>query len=130
MDGADATIFPTPGIGGGPAFTRLVLPEPLGAIRPVRTEHQRWQRHRRAEGELLIGRDAADRAVRVEYHWVRWLSLADPGLADVYTAELWARRPDGDWLYLLRPGRAHALPVSHRRVAPLLRAQLGVDVAD
>ena len=39
--------------------------------------------------------------MRVEYHWARYLSRANPNLPDVCTAELRVRRPDGDWLYLL-----------------------------
>ena len=104
-----------------------VLPEPLGAIRPVRRERQSWQRLGRAEGELEIGYDSAGLPVRVEYHWARYLSRADPRLADVYTAELWARRPAGDWLYLLRPGVGGFINVAHDRVRPLLARHLGVD---
>ena len=107
---------------------RIELPEPLGALRPVRTERQRWQRLGRAEGELVLGYDPTDRPVRVEYHWVRWLSRAHADMADVYTAELWARRPAGDWLYLLRPERTSFVPVPHARVRPLLAQHLNVDV--
>lgn len=109
---------------------RIELPEPLGAVRAVRTERQRWHRLGRAEGELIIGYDATDRPVRVEYHWVRWLSRAHPGMADVYTAELWARRAAGDWLYLLRPERAGFVAVPHSRVRTLLAQHLNVDVGD
>jgi hypothetical protein len=107
---------------------RIDLPEPIGVLRPTRTEQQRWQRLGRAEGELRVGYDAAGRPVRVEYHWIRWLSRAHPGIADVYTAELWARRPGGDWLYLLRPQRTSFVPVPHARVRALLAQQLNVDV--
>ncbi len=54
-----------------------------------------------AEGELEIGYDAGDRVVRVEYHWVRLFSRANPQVPDVYTAELWVRQRGGDWLYLV-----------------------------
>lgn len=107
---------------------RIELPEPVGVVRPTRTERQRWHRLGRAEGELIVGYDAADRAVRVEYHWVRWLSRAQPGLSDVYTAELWARRPGGDWLYLLRPERTCFVPVLHARVRAVLAQHLNLDV--
>jgi len=103
------------------------LPEPLTGLRPVRTEWQRLLRHGRGEGELKIGYDAADRPVRVEYHWVRYLSRANPGLPDVYTAELWVRQPDGDWLYFLRPTGARFVRVSHDLVRPLLAQHLGLD---
>ncbi len=103
------------------------LPEPLTGLRAVRRERQRWQRLGRAEGELDIGYDAHDRPVRVEYHWVRYLSAADPRLADVYTAELWVRQADGDWLYLLRPGAAHFAKVPHAGLRPLLVRHLGLD---
>ena len=107
---------------------RVVLPEPLGAIRPVRTERQHWHRRGRAEGELSIGFDEADRPVRIEYHWVRWFSRANPALPDVYTAELWARRPDGLWLYIVRPGLDRFATVAHRDLAPLLARHLGIDL--
>jgi hypothetical protein len=103
------------------------LPEPLTGLRPVRRERQRWQRLGRAEGELDIGYDAEDRPVRVEYHWARYLSAANPALADVYTAELWVRQPDGDWLYLVRPGAQHFARVAHVRLRPLLVRHLGLD---
>lgn len=103
------------------------LPEPLTGLRPVRRERQRWQRLGRAEGELDIGYDAADRPVRVEYHWARYLSVANAELADVYTAELWVRQPDGDWLYLVRPGAKSFARVAHDRLRPLLVQHLGLD---
>lgn len=106
---------------------RIVLPEPLTGVRPVRRERQRWQRLGRAEGELDIGYDTADRPVRVEYHWVRLFSRADPGLADVYTAELWVRQPDGDWLYLVRPAEDGFRRVAHRAVRAVLARHLGLD---
>lgn len=107
---------------------RLALPEPLGAIRPVRSESQRWHRLGRAEGELLVGYDAGDRTVRVEYHWVRWLSRANPALEDVYTAELWARQPLGGWHYLLRPERDSFVTLAHQDVREVLARHLNVDV--
>ncbi len=110
------------------SFERIVLPEPLGALRPVRSELQRWHRLGRAEGELSIGYDTADRPVRIEYHWIRWLSLADPALPDVYTAELWARRPQGDWLYIVRPGLDRFALVAHHELAPLLARHLGIEL--
>jgi hypothetical protein len=106
---------------------KLLLPEPLTGLRPVRRERQRWQRLGRAEGELDVGYDAADRPVRVEYHWARYLSLANPELADVYTAELWVRQPAGDWLYLIQPGGAGFLRVDHDRVRSLFARHLGLD---
>jgi hypothetical protein len=106
---------------------KLVLPEPLTGLRPVRRERQRWQRLGRAEGELEIGYDAAGRPVRVEYHWARYLSLANPALADLYTAELWVRQPPGDWLYLIRPGSRGFERVAHDRVGSLLARHLGLD---
>lgn len=105
---------------------RILLPEPLGGIRPVRFEHQHWQRRGRAMGELEIGYDAHDRPVRIEYHWIRWLSRADPAAADVYTAELWARRPTGDWLYIVRPGLDRFATVAHAELAPLLARHLNI----
>lgn len=114
----------------GGAIERITLPEPLGAIRPVRFERQHWHRLGRAEGDLSIGYDAADRPVRVEYHWIRWLSRANPALGDVYTAELWARRPEGDWLYIVRPGLDRFATVAHADLAPLLARHLNIELAD
>jgi hypothetical protein len=116
--------------GSGTAIERIELPEPLGVIRPVRFERQHWHRLGRAEGELLVGYDAADRPVRVEYHWVRWLSRADRRLPDVYTAELWARRPAGDWLYIVRPGLDRFATVAHTDLAPLLARHLAIELGD
>ena len=107
---------------------RLILPEPLGALRPSRTETQRWQRLGRAEGELVLGWDEENRPVRIEYHWIRRLSLADAAAEDVYTAELWARRTGGDWLYMVLPGEPRLHFVEHTRLRPLLAEQLGVDI--
>ncbi len=121
-------MSPSPAIPERPA--RIPLPEPLGTIRPVRVEHQHWHRIGRAEGELVIGYDAEGRPVRIEYHWVRFLSRANPALADVYTAELWARRPDGDWLYIVRPGLDRFASVAHRDLAPHLARHLGIDLGD
>lgn len=109
---------------------RLVLPPPIGVRPVVRTETQRWQRLGRAEGELILGWGETGFPVRVEYHWIRWLSRADPAAADVYTAELWARRPAGDWLYLVRPGADSFRPVPHEGVRRLLRQHLDVEVGD
>ncbi|WP_027133631.1 hypothetical protein [Geminicoccus roseus] len=109
---------------------RLVLPEPLGTLRPARTETQRWQRLGMAEGELVLGWSAGQVLVRIEYHWIRWLSRADPGADDVYTAELWARRPAGDWAYLILPGGPRLRLVEHGRLRPLLARQLGVDIGE
>ena len=103
------------------------LPEPLTGIRPVRRERQRWQRLGRAEGELDIGYDADDRPVRIEYHWARYFSRANPNMSDVYTAELWVRQPDGDWLYLVQPGAAAFAQVAHARLRPILVQHLGLD---
>ncbi|MCS6780552.1 MAG: hypothetical protein NZ555_12730 [Geminicoccaceae bacterium] len=107
---------------------RIVLPEPLGGIPPVRFEHQHWQRLGRAEGELDIGYDEQDRPVRIEYHWIRYFSRANPALADVYTAELWVRRPRGDWLYIVRPGLDRFAVVAHADLAPLLARHLNIDL--
>lgn len=109
---------------------RIVLPQPIGVRAVVRSETQRWQRLGRAEGELILGWGEAGFPVRVEYHWIRWLSRADPAAADVYTAELWARRPAGDWLYLVRPGADSFQPVPHDGVRRLLRQHLDVEVGD
>jgi hypothetical protein len=107
---------------------RLVLPEPLGTLRPSRYETQRWQRLGRAEGELVLGWSADGMLVRIEYHWIRRLSLADRQAADIYTAELWAQRPTGEWAYMVLPGEPRLHVVQHERLRPLLRRQLGVDI--
>ena len=107
---------------------RLSMPEPLTGLRPVRQERQRWQRLGRAEGELDIGYDAGGRPVRVEYHWIRHLSRANPALEDIYTAELWVRQADGNWLYLLRPEHTRFARLDHVRVRSLLAKGLGLDV--
>ena len=112
------------------AAARIDLPEPLGGVRPVRRERQRWQRLGKAEGELDVGYDAGGRPVRVEYHWARYFSRANPDVADVYTAELWARRPDGDWLYLVRPGAAAFATVRHADVRRLMALHLNLDAGD
>jgi hypothetical protein len=109
---------------------RITLPEPIGGLRPARRERQRWQRLGRAEGELDLGYDAEGRLVRVEYHWLRHLSRANPDLDDVYTAELWARRADGDWLYLVRPGGDAFAPVRHADVRRLFAQHLNLDAGD
>jgi hypothetical protein len=107
---------------------RILMPEPLTGIRPVRYQHQRWQRLDRAEGELQIGYDAAGRTVRVEYHWIRWFSRANPDMSDVYTAELWVRQPGGDWLYLLRPAKTRFVAARHADVRAVLARHLNLDV--
>lgn len=109
---------------------RLQLPEPLTGVRPVRFEHQHWHRLERAEGELEIGYDAADRPVRIEYHWRRWFSRANPALADVYTAELWVRERADGWLYLVQPGGPGFVPVPHGPLRALLREHLNIDIGD
>mgnify|MGYP005859528929 CR=1 FL=1 len=106
---------------------RTLLPEPLTGVRPVRFEHQHWHRLNRAEGELEVGYDARDRPVRVEYHWVRWFSRADPAQADVYTAELWVRQPDGGWLYLVRPGTDRFVAVPHDDVRRIFARHLDLE---
>lgn len=106
----------------------MALPEPLNVVRPERVESQRWHRLGRAAGELVVGYDIEDLMVRVEYHWVRWLSQANPALDDVYTAELWARQPSGGWLYLLRPQRDSFATLAHEDVRTLLARHLNVDV--
>lgn len=103
------------------------MPEPLTGIVVVRRERQAWQRLGRAEGELEVGWDAERRPVRVEYHWTRYLSRANPKLDDVYTAELWVRQEDGEWLYLLRPERHHFERVEHAAVRAVLASHLGID---
>ena len=105
-----------------------MLPASLTGIRAVRREHQCWQRLGRAEGELDVGYDAADRPVRVEYHWARYPSLANPGLADVYTAELWVRQPGGHWLYLIRPSAQGFARFAHAAVRILFVRHLGLAV--
>ncbi|MCS6879217.1 MAG: hypothetical protein N2038_07265 [Geminicoccaceae bacterium] len=107
---------------------RIELPEPLGGVRPVRFARYHWCRIGRAEGQLDIGFDAAGRPVRIEYHWIRYVSRTDPKLEDVYTAELWVRRPDGDWFYIVRPGLDHFVIVPHRDLAPLLARRLDIDL--
>ena len=109
---------------------RLHLPEPLSALRPVRFEHQHWQRLERAEGELSIGYDAADRPVRIEYHWKRYFSRANPDLDDVYTAELWVRERSDGWLYLVQPGQLGFAAVPHAPLRALLRQHLNIDIGD
>lgn len=104
------------------------LPSPLGGIPAVRFEHQHWQRLDRAEGELRVGYDERDRPVRVEYHWRRYFSRANPALEDVYTAELWVRRPDGDWLYLVRPAAQNFVRVAHDALRPLLHEHLNLEI--
>jgi hypothetical protein len=112
------------------AAARIDLPEPLGGLRPVRRERQRWQRLGRAEGELDVGYDAEGRPVRVEYHWVRYFSRANPDVADVYTAELWVRRAGGDWLYLVRPGAGAFTTARHADVRQLFAFHLNLDAGD
>ena len=107
---------------------RLSLPEPLTGVQPVRVERQHWQRLDRAEGELVVGYDATDRPVRIEYHWKRFFSRANPELDDVYTAELWARDRDGSWLYLVQPGEARFVPVPHDPLRALLQEHLNIDI--
>lgn len=107
---------------------RLTLPEPITALRPVRFEHQHWQRLERAEGELDIGYDAQGRPVRIEYHWIRYFSRANPELDDVYTAELWARQKDGGWLYLVQPGHHGFVAVPHDPLRTLLKEHLNIDI--
>ncbi len=94
----------------------------------VRTERQRWARPGTAEGELILGYDSHGAPVRIEYHWWRWFSRANPALADVYTAELFVRRAEGDWLYLQRPGEAGFVRAPHERVRAVLAKHLGVSV--
>jgi hypothetical protein len=109
---------------------RAQLPEPLAGRKPVRFEHQHWHRMGRAEGELEVGYDADDRPVRVEYHWLRYFSRANPALDDVYTAELWVRQPAGGWLYLVRPGADGFVPVTHEAVRTIFRQHLDLDAGD
>jgi hypothetical protein len=109
---------------------RLALPEPLTGARPVRFEHQHWQRLDRAEGELEIGYDAAGRPVRIEYHWKRYFSRANPAVADVYTAELWVRERTDGWLYLVQPGQPGFVSVPHAPLRALLKEHLNIDIGD
>lgn len=109
---------------------RLTLPEPITALRPVRSEHQHWQRLDRAAGELAIGYDARDRPVRIEYHWIRYFSRANPDLEDVYTAELWARQRNGSWLYLVQPGDHGFVAVPHDPLRSLLKEHLNIDIGN
>jgi hypothetical protein len=48
-------------------------------------------------------------------------------MADVYTAELWVRQPDGSWLYLLRPSETRFVRVGHDDVRRLLARHLDLD---
>jgi len=107
---------------------RITLSDPITGLRPVRTERQRWERLGRARGELQIGYDACGRPVRVEYHWIRHLSRADPKLDDVYTAELWVRQPDGDWLYIVQPGQDAFIRIPHEPLKELLLQHLDLDL--
>lgn len=107
---------------------RVNLPEPITGLRPVRHEHQYWSRLDRAEGELDVGYDSCGKPVRVEYHWIRYLSRANPGDEDVYTAEIWVRQNDGDWLYLVQPGRNHFVRVPHEPLRELLAESLNIDL--
>jgi hypothetical protein len=104
------------------------FPPVVGGRSVVRSEAQKWSRSDRAEGSLDLGYDSDDRPVRVEYHWWRWFSRADPTLDDVYTAELWVQRLSGDWVYLLHPGSGVAATVSHDKLRPILIQALGVDI--
>jgi hypothetical protein len=105
-----------------------IFPPVVGGRAVARTEAQNWSRADRAEGRLELGYDADDRPVRIEYHWWRWFSRAEPSIADVYTAELWIRRADGDWTYLLHPGSGVAATVTHHALRPVLVQALGVDI--
>ena len=107
-----------------------VFPPVAGGRAVLRTEDQRWSRQGRADGLLTIGYGEGDQPVRIEYHWWRWFGRADPRAEDVYTAELWVRRPVGDWSYLLYPGPESAALVDHDRLRPVLLQALGVDIAD
>ncbi len=106
----------------------LALPEPFGAVVPVRQEHQRWERPGVASGEIEIGYAPDDRIVRVAYRWHRRLVAPDGTPRPVTTAELWARRPDGAWLYLVRPGEAGVRTVPHAPLWGLLVRHLNVDI--
>ena len=106
----------------------LALPELFGAIVPVRREHQRWERPDVAWGKIEIGYGAEDRIVRVAYRWHRRLATPDGTPRPVTTAELWARRPDGAWLYLVRPGEEGVRTVPHAPLRALLVRHLNVDI--
>lgn len=112
----------------GETHQRLELPEPLTGRPVAREERQRWARPGTAEGELVLGYDSHGVPVRVEYHWWRYFSQANPDMDDVYTAELFVRQPDGDWLYLQRPGETQFVRAPHDKVKALLARHLGVDV--
>jgi len=111
-----------------PGIDKILLPEPLGGRRVVRLERQHWQKLGRAAGELEVGYSADGNPVRVEYHWIRYFSRANPSLADVYTAELWVRHLEGHWLYLLRPTNDSFVRVGHYELAALLRQHLNIDL--
>jgi len=117
-----------------PSRTKFVpsisLPEPLSGVRPVRSEDQHWQRLNRAEGWLRVGYDGAGRPVRIEYHWVRYFSHANPRIQDVYTAELWMRQPQGHWLYIIQPGQDGFVEVEHEPLRDLLASHLNIDLGD
>ena len=121
---------PEPAADAGFAIDRTPMPEPLTGVRAVRREQQRWHRINRAAGELEIGYDAQGRPVRVEYHWIRWFSRANPAVDDVYTAELWVRQPSGDWLYLQRPSQVGFVAASHAAVRGLLARHLNIDAGE
>lgn len=108
----------------------IVLPEPITGIRPVRYEQQQWQRLGRAEGRLKIGYNSDDKPVRIEYHWMRYFSKANPDLADVYTAELWVRQADGNWLYIIQPSQSSFVAIEHEPLKALLAEHLNIDLAD
>lgn len=94
----------------------------------MRTEDQHWQRLGRAQGTLKIGYDAQDRPVRIEYHWIRYFSKANPKVEDVYTAELWNRQLSGDWLYIIQPGQGGFVEVEHEPLRALLLEHLNIDL--
>lgn len=109
---------------------KLDLPEPLGGREVLSREVQQWQKLGRASGHLEVGYDGDGQPVRIEYHWHRYFSHANPHLTDVYTAELWVRHRDGHWMYLLRPSQNSFVPVVHDKLRPLLRRHLNVDIGE
>ncbi|MCB1885722.1 MAG: hypothetical protein KDG89_17330 [Geminicoccaceae bacterium] len=106
----------------------LAPPEPLGTLRPLRSERQRWERRGAAWGEIDLGYDGEGRVVRVGYRWFRRLLLAGGGIEEVTTAELWALGRDGAWRYAIRPGGDGFRAVPHGPLRRLLRAHLNVDI--
>ncbi|MEL6348583.1 MAG: hypothetical protein AAFV53_36100 [Myxococcota bacterium] len=107
---------------------RVTFPDLEEALAVVRSESQRWERKGFAEGELILGYGIFDDIVRVEFHWWRFFSRSHRDVNDVYTGELWAKRPAGDWLYLMPQKGEQKHVVPHDALAALLEKQLDVHI--